>query len=55
MNTEMKEMSFPLAMRDFFGKNGQDLTTFQKELKALDEKDKTFFKAELGKIGYNIK
>jgi hypothetical protein len=51
-----KEMTFALAMRDFFGpKEGEGMAGFMKELKALDEADKGYFKQGLEQNGYTIK
>jgi hypothetical protein len=53
---EKKEMSFVMAMRDYFGvKQGQTLASFVRELKELDENDRRDFKKELEKVGYKIK
>ena len=48
-------MSFVMAMKDFFGmKPGQKLGEFSNELKALDEKDRAYFKKGLEDNGYII-
>jgi len=50
---EKTTMTFIAAMKDFFGmKDGQTLTQFSAELKALDEKEKEFFKLGLQQNGY---
>lgn len=50
-----KQLSFPAAMKDFFGAQpGQTLTGFMAELKALDEKDRAYFRAGLEQNGYAI-
>ena len=50
-----KPMSFPVAMRDFFGyRAGDTLKDFQAELKALSSDDKSFFRAGLEQNGYTL-
>lgn len=51
----MIQMSFTAACNKFFGlKPGQTISDFAKELKALDEKDREWFKREFVKIGVEI-
>ena len=52
----MKTLSFPMAMKDFFGlKSGQTTMDFITELKELTEDDKAEFRALLPSVGYKIK
>ena len=52
---EVKEMSFGMAMMNFFGKlPGQTAGDFLKELQALTAKDKADYTAMLEGIGYKI-
>jgi len=52
----MKTLAFMAAMKDFFGfNNGQTLSQFAAECKALSEEDKAYFKAGLEQNGYIIK
>ena len=45
----------PRALKDFFGKkDGQGLADFAREIKALTDADKRWFKEELIKLGYEI-
>lgn len=47
--------SFVMAMREYFGyKEGQTMQDFAKELKALNDADRAYFKALLQGIGYTI-
>lgn len=51
-----KILSFVEAMRDYFGlKEGQTLSDFYQELKALSTEDRAWFRQELPKVGYEIK
>jgi len=49
-----KTYSFPLAMLDFFGKNGKETMEFMNELKALTDTDKAEFRAMLVEKGYKL-
>lgn len=50
-----KSMSFVVAMRDYFGfGEGGTITSFMKELKALSENDRAYFKEGLKSVGYEI-
>lgn len=50
-----KQMTFIVAMKDFFGlKPGQNAADFMKEVRALDDADRAYFKAGLEKNGYEI-
>lgn len=50
-----KQMSFAVAMKDFFGlKEGQNSSGFMQEIKALDAADRAYFKAGLEQNGYEI-
>ena len=53
MNTATnKKHSFVSAMKSFFGfREGQGLSDFTTELKALTDDDKRYFHAELNKAG----
>lgn len=52
---EMKKTSFVMAMREFFGfKEGQTLSQFSEELKALTPEDRAFFARELKTVGYEV-
>ena len=53
MNTATnKKQSFVSAMKSFFGfREGQGLSDFTTELKALTDDDKRYFHAELNKAG----
>ena len=47
--------SFTGAMLDFFGKlPGMTAMDFQKELKALDTADRTYFRDQLATVGYKV-
>jgi uncharacterized protein YcgL (UPF0745 family) len=46
--------SFPLAMMDYFGKNGKETSDFMQELKALTDADKAEFRAMLKEQGYGL-
>lgn len=53
--SERKDISsFPIAMIDFFGKNGKDTPAFMSELKALTDADKAEFRELLKAIGYGL-
>ena len=48
-------ITFTKACHDYFGKlPGQSLGDFQKELKALDENDRAYFKREFLKVGIEV-
>lgn len=49
-----KNYSFPLAMLDFFGKNGKETSDFMGELKALTDQDKRDFREMLTEKGYKL-
>lgn len=43
------------ALKDYFGyRPGQNLTDFMAEIKALTPEDKSYFKREFLKVGYEI-
>jgi hypothetical protein len=44
--------SFPVAMLDYFGKNGKETSGFMQEMKALTDADKAEFRSMLKEIGY---
>jgi hypothetical protein len=49
------QITFTKAIVEFFGKKpNQSTTEFMQELKALDEKDREYFRREFTKIGYEI-
>jgi hypothetical protein len=49
------QVTFTKAIVEFFGKKpGQSTGDFMAEIKALDDKDRAYFKAEFAKIGYEI-
>lgn len=51
----MKKMSFVSAMKDYFGiKPGDNSMGFLQEMKALTAEDKTWFRENLPKVGYEI-
>ncbi len=51
----MKKMGFVSACKEFFGlKEGQTLTQFAAELKALTPKDKAELSAMFTAVGYEI-
>jgi hypothetical protein len=52
----LKEMTFPMAMRDFFGTKapGEKASDFIKEIKDLTMEDRAFFAGELEKNSYKI-
>jgi len=55
---EVKEMSFPAAMKDYFGARPGTKGTageFMLELKALSDDDKNFFREALPSVGYKLK
>jgi len=50
-----KEMTFLAAMKDFFGyRPGNTAADFMKEIRALDDKSRAFFKSGLEQNGYKI-
>lgn len=50
-----KEMTFAIAMKDFFGlKPGQNMAGFIAEMQALDQADRAYFRAGLEANGYKI-
>lgn len=57
---KMPAMSFPQAMKHFFGDNPNKdallspAMAFMKELKMLDGDDKVFFRKELERVGYTL-
>lgn len=55
MNTDKTYASFTTAMLDFFGKaEGQSLSDFGKELKALSPADREYFFKGLQGVGYKF-
>lgn len=51
----MQQMTFTAALVQFFGKKpGQTTGDFMQEVKALDDKDRDYFKREFLKIGIEI-
>ena len=51
-----RELSFPIAMKEFFGyRPGTGLKEFQEEIKALSPNDKAFFRAGLLQNGFLLK
>ena len=51
----MKQMSFVAAMKDYFGlRDGQTPMDFLKEIKALTDDDKAWFRANLPSVGYEV-
>lgn len=53
---EKKEMSFAMAMKDYFGlKQGDKLKDFFHELKELTDEDRKEFAKGLEQVGYTIK
>lgn len=51
----MQQMTFTAAINKFFGKKpNQSNTEFMQEIKALDDKDRAYFKAEFAKIDIEI-
>ncbi len=53
---EMKEMSFVLACKDYFGfKEGQTMMEFAAELKALTDQDKADLSRYFETVGYKIR
>lgn len=51
----MKKMGFVSACKEYFGlKEGQTLTQFAQELKALTAKDKADLSAMFATVGYEI-
>lgn len=52
---ETKYMSFIAACKDYFGmKEGQTLSDFMTEIKALTTQDREDLKKEFARIGYQI-
>ena len=50
-----KQMSFVAAMKDYFGLlAGQTSMDFLKEMKALTDGDKQWFREQLPSVGYDI-
>ena len=50
-----KQMSFVMAMKDYFGLRPNTTNVgFMQELKALSDEDKAWFRAELPKVGYEL-
>ena len=53
--SEIKRMSFVLAMKDYFGmREGETTMGFLQELKALSDEEKQWFRENLPKVGYEI-
>ena len=50
----MKQLTSVKAMLDYFGTNGKDNMAFMKEMKALTDEDKAWFRANLPSVGYEI-
>lgn len=51
----LKSMTFVAAMKDFFGyRPNTTAIDFMKEIRALDDKDRAYFKAALEASGYEI-
>lgn len=51
----MKKMTFIAAMKDYFGmKSGQAPMDFLKEVKALTDEDRVYFRNLLPSVGYQI-
>lgn len=51
----MKQLAFSAAMKDYFGfLPGQTLSGFMQELKALNDSDRAWFKANLPSVGYEL-
>lgn len=51
----MKQMTFVQAMKDYFGLHpNQTALDFMKEIKALSEPEREWFKTNLPKVGYEL-
>lgn len=51
----MQKMSFTKACADYFGRQpNQNLSEFMAEIKALTPDDRTYFRREFLKVGYEI-
>lgn len=57
---DKKEMTFAVAMRDFFGlpssagTSGKPMVEFLKELRHLNDEYRAYFKTHLEAVGYTI-
>jgi hypothetical protein len=53
--SEIKSMSFVQSMKDYFGLlPGKSNVDFLREIKALNDEDRKWFRENLPKVGYQV-